>query len=102
MIHEEPVPPRRLRQGLPRDLETICLTCLQKEPARRYASASALRDDLGRFLRGEPIRARPVSAAEHVVKWARRRPATASLLAVLAISMIVGTAAVIWHWRHAV
>ena len=78
MINEEPVSPRRLRRGLPRDLETICLTCLQKEAARRYASSAALRDDLGRFLRGEPIQARPVSAAEHVVKWAadapRRRP----------------------------
>ncbi len=102
VINDEPVPPRRLRQGLPRDLETICLTCLQKEPARRYASASALRDDLNRFLRGEPVRARPVSAGERVAKWARRRPATASLLAALAISLVVGSAAVIWQWRHAV
>jgi eukaryotic-like serine/threonine-protein kinase len=102
VINEEPVPPRRLRGGLPRDLETICLTCLQKEPTRRYASASALRDDLGRFFRGEPVLARPVSAAEHVVKWARRRPATASLFAALAISIVVGTAAVTWQWRRAV
>ena len=102
VLNDEPVPPRRLRQGLPRDLETICLTCLQKEPGRRYASASALRDDLNRFLRDEPIRARPVSAGERVAKWARRRPATASLLAVLALTLVVGSGAVIWQWRHAV
>ncbi len=69
VIHDEPLPPRRLRRGLPRDLETICLTCLRKEPARRYASASALREDLERFLRGEPLRARPISTTERVVKW---------------------------------
>ena len=102
VLNDEPVPPRRLRQGLPRDLETICLTCLQKEPGRRYASASALRDDLNRFLRDEPIRARPVSAGERVAKWARRRPATAALLAALALTLVVGSGAVIWQWRHAV
>ncbi len=102
VIHVEVVPPRRSRKGLPRDLETVCLTCLQKEPERRYASASAFREDLGRFLRGEPVRARPVSTAEHVAKWARRRPATAFLLATLAFSMVIFAACTTWLWRREV
>src|SRR5690606_31059443 len=59
VIHTEPVPPRDLRPGLPRDLETIVLACLRKEPGRRYASAAALAEDLRRFLEGRPILARP-------------------------------------------
>ncbi len=79
----EPAPPRTLVPGLPRDLETIALTCLRKDPRRRYASAGALADDLQRWLDGFPIRARPVSKLEHASRWCRRRPAFASLLAVL-------------------
>jgi tetratricopeptide (TPR) repeat protein len=79
---QELVPPRRLQPGVPRDLETICLKCLQKEPAKRYANAEAMADDLRRFRKGEPIRARPVTAWERFWKWAKRRPAAAALATV--------------------
>jgi serine/threonine protein kinase/tetratricopeptide (TPR) repeat protein len=78
----DPVPPRRLQPTVPRDLETICLACLRKEPGKRYAGAGALADDLARFTRGEPIHARPTPAWERVYKWCRRRPAHAALVAV--------------------
>jgi WD40 repeat protein len=85
----EPLPPRRLRPKLPRDLETICLCCLQKEPGKRYASAAALAEDLRRYLAGEPIRARPVRAWERLVKLARRRPTVAVLTAVSSLASLL-------------
>jgi tetratricopeptide (TPR) repeat protein/tRNA A-37 threonylcarbamoyl transferase component Bud32 len=81
----EPMPPRRLQPKLPRDLETICLRCLDKRPLRRYESAEALADDLRRFLHSEPIRARRVRLWERAVKWMRRRPAAAALLCLLLV-----------------
>jgi eukaryotic-like serine/threonine-protein kinase len=81
VIHQDPVPPSRLQPKVPRDLETICLTCLRKEPQKRYATAAALAEDLGRFLAGEPIRARPVGTWEWGFKLVRRRPAAAALAA---------------------
>jgi WD40 repeat protein len=79
---QEPVTPSGLQVGMPRDLSTICLTCLRKEPHRRYASAAALAADLGRFLAGQPIAARPVGALESGWLWARRRPTAAALAVV--------------------
>jgi WD40 repeat protein/serine/threonine protein kinase len=84
---KEPVPPRVLQPKLPRDLETICLKCLQKEPHKRYPTAEELADDLKRFLNHEPIQARPVSRWERLVKWARRRPAAAALIG---LSIVTG------------
>jgi serine/threonine protein kinase/tetratricopeptide (TPR) repeat protein len=89
VINHEPVPPRRLQPKVPRDLETICLKCLEKSPARRYASALALADDLHRFLAGEPIRARPTGVWERGRKWARRRPVSAALVGVSALALVI-------------
>ncbi len=84
----EPLPPRAFQPKVPRDLETICLACLRKEPAKRYASAEALADDLRRWQAGEPILARPVGLAERTAKWVRRNPVIASLL--VGVVMAVG------------
>jgi serine/threonine-protein kinase len=81
---EEPLPPRRLQPGVPRDLETVCLKCLEKDPRRRYASAGALADDLDRWLGGRAILARPVGPVARALKWARRYPERAGLAALAA------------------
>jgi WD40 repeat protein len=97
VLHDQPVPPSRLRAGLPRDLETVCLKCLRKEPDQRYASAQELAEDLGRFLGGEPIRARPVGPGERLVKWVRRRPAA---LTAAGASLVFGLAGGGWWYAH--
>jgi WD40 repeat protein/serine/threonine protein kinase len=90
VMAEDPIPPRRLHPRVPRDLETICLKCLQKEPWRRYGSAAELAEDLRRFLNDEPILARPVSALHRLVKWARRKPALALLIAGVITAVVCG------------
>jgi WD40 repeat protein len=97
----EPVPPSRLAPGLPRDVETICLKCLEKDPRRRYASAAALAEDLERYLRGEPILARRTGSVERTIKWARRRPAIATLLALVQVVALAGLLGILWQWRRA-
>ncbi len=87
VLEDEPIPPTRLQRKTPRDIETICLKCLQKETRKRYAAAADLADDLSRFLGGEPIRARPVRAWERGAKWARRKPALAGLFAVVTLAL---------------
>jgi WD40 repeat protein/tRNA A-37 threonylcarbamoyl transferase component Bud32 len=97
----DPVPPSRLQPGLPRDAETICLKCLQKGPHRRYADASALAEDLDRFLAGRPILARPIGPAERLRKWVRRRPAVALLSSAVVAVAAIGFTLVAWQWRRA-
>jgi WD40 repeat protein/serine/threonine protein kinase len=101
VLHEEPLRPSQLRPQLARDLETICLKCLAKEPARRYASAEALADDLRRFRRGVPILARPVGAAERSWKWARRHPTTAALSLGIVLVTLLSFGSVMYLWQQA-
>jgi tetratricopeptide (TPR) repeat protein/tRNA A-37 threonylcarbamoyl transferase component Bud32 len=97
VLTSEPVSPRRLQSKLPRDLETICLKCLEKKPRHRYPTAEALADDLRRFLNGEPIKARPATRWEKVWKWARRRPALAAAGLVGLLAAVLLAAGGIWH-----
>jgi WD40 repeat protein len=95
---QDPVAPSQLRRGVPRDLETICLKCLQKDPARRYGSAQELAADLGRFLEGRPIRGRPVPAWERLLKWAKRRPWLAVLTVALVLVAACGLGGAVYQW----
>jgi tetratricopeptide (TPR) repeat protein len=97
----EPDPVRSLQPKVPLDIETICLECLRKDPAGRYATAEALADDLRRFRVGEPIAARPCSIWERGWKWARRRKGIACLSAILVLVSILGAALVLWQWGRA-
>jgi WD40 repeat protein len=101
VVEAEPVSPRLLNPSLPRDLETICLKCLEKVPSRRYPTAQTLAEDLRRFLESEPIHARPVHAVAKAWKWCRRRPTLAGMTAALALTFVVGFAGVLWQWRRA-
>jgi serine/threonine protein kinase/tetratricopeptide (TPR) repeat protein len=84
----EPVPPRHLRPRLPRDLETLCLKCLEKEPGQRYGSAREVCEEMQRCLGGEPIRARPVSAVNRGLRWCRRKPALAAVSGLAAVGLL--------------
>ncbi len=99
--HSEPVRPRQLNPHLPRDLETICLKCLEKQPSTRYRSAEAMAQDLRRFLRGEPLVARPTSTWERSVKWTKRHPLVAGLLFLVALVTGLGATGMIWQTRRA-
>jgi len=101
VLNTEPVSPRLLNSSVPPDLETICVKCLQKEPASRYQSAQELADELGRFLRHEPIHARPVSRVERTWRWCRRKPALAGLILALHLVLALGLMGVLWEWRRA-
>jgi WD40 repeat protein/tRNA A-37 threonylcarbamoyl transferase component Bud32 len=95
VLHDEPRAPRSLNDRTPRDLETICLKAMAKEPARRYQTARAFAEDLRRWLQGEPIQARPAGKWEKAWRWAKRRPATAGLLAVSAVATLALVGAVV-------
>ena len=98
---QEPISPRTLNPSVPRDLETICVRCLQKDPKRRYASACELADDLRRWLDWRPISARPVSPLERAWRWCRRRPVVAALAITLILTLSVGFLSIALLWRHA-
>ena len=97
----DPIPPRRLRPKLPRDLETICLKCLEKEPSRRYAKAGQLANDLDRFRAGQPVTARRIGLTGRAWRWSKRWPVVAALAAALMVAVLGGGAAVVWQWRRA-
>jgi WD40 repeat protein len=96
VISDEPVPPTRLNAKAPADLETICLMCLQKDSRRRYPTAEALADDLARWLRGEPVHARPVGKMERAWRWGRRNPVVAGLAATVLIVLLAGIGFSTW------
>ena len=89
VLHDDPLPLRRLKPDIPLDLETICLKCLEKQPSQRYPSAAALAEDLRRFLEGEPILARPLSGPALLGRWIRRHPVWSALVAVSVTSLLI-------------
>jgi WD40 repeat protein/tRNA A-37 threonylcarbamoyl transferase component Bud32 len=91
VINDEPVSPRRLNRGVPRDLETICLKCLHKDPRQRYATAGDLADELRRFIDGRPITARPVGVLGRLGRWAKRHPLPALLSLAVVLALVAGT-----------
>ncbi len=101
VLEQEPVSPRLLNPSVPRDLDTMCLKCLDKEPRRRYASAEELADELQRFLKGEPIQARPIRTPARAWRWCKRKPALASLLATLVVVFLGGFVGVASQWIRA-
>jgi eukaryotic-like serine/threonine-protein kinase len=101
VTYEEPLPPRKLEPAVPRDLETVVLKAIAREPGRRYASAAELADDLRRFAEDKPIRARRLGTAERLGLWARRNPRLAGVTAALLATLALGVPTVLWKWREA-
>jgi serine/threonine protein kinase len=99
VVEAEPARPRLLNPAVPRDLETVCLKSLHKEPSRRYATAQALADDLRRFVNGQPVQARRIGALGRGWRWCRRNPTMAALAAVLVLAVIGGLSGVLYQWR---
>jgi len=102
VVEQEPVRPSVLNREVDPDLETICLKCLEKAPQVRYASAEALAEDLDRWLRQEPIHARPSTELQRAVKWVRRKPRAAALIGLVIVTAVAGLAGVLLEWRQAV
>jgi serine/threonine-protein kinase len=100
VISQEAVPPSRLNAAVPRDLETVCLKCLEKEPHRRYPSAAALAGDLHRFQKGDPIAARPVRGLERLLRWVRREPTPAALVATVLALFLLALGGGLWLERQ--
>jgi len=100
-IHEDAIPPRQLNPAVQRDLETIAMRCLEKVPEKRYPSAAAVADELDRFIRREPIQARPVSRVESARRWCLRNPWLAGLAVTLVLAITTGSGAAIWQWGRA-
>jgi len=101
VLNVEPVSPRALNPRLPADLETVCLKCLEKEPSKRYATAQLLAEELGRFLEGKPVLARPVGRLAKSWRWCRRNPRLAWATGAALLSLLIGLAGVTWQWRRA-
>ncbi len=100
VLNDDPPPPRHLNSYVPRDLETICLKCLEKDPGKRYESAMEVAEEMGRYLINQPIHARPVSSAERLWRFAQRRPALASMLAITSTLILFLAGFMTWSYLH--
>ena len=101
LLHQEPIRPRLLNGSVPKDLETICLKCLEKPPEHRYTTAQELADELDRFLADKPILARPIRPLGRTWRWCRRKPALAAALSGLLLALVLGLSGVLWQWGRA-
>ena len=101
VLETDPVPPRLLNPGISRDLETICLKCLEKDASHRYSTAQELSDELSRFLDDKPILAQPIGSLGKLWRWSRRQPMRAALTGALVLSVFLGTMGIFWQWKRA-